>query len=509
MKSKKHTRAAVIASIAVMCVAVLAACALGAGKAEDAEDKDVTQTESETPQYVNELYGFAMEFPFEYGDAIEIARDDDNYRSESSLTAFNITAPNYGIGRVASIEVLPLGDYNEDDYAAMDIAFKYLGSNTSYDFVLMPATDLALDPVTDENSRAFEAISDAMFMGKYEFSTVDIAVSDESIADLDLKAGLQFEILNISGGGTVHARLTNVSSPYGVAVEPAYWVTDEGGKTIPFIEGLEFDVSLSSLNVGESQDYAFMVEELDAEMACGTYFINTNVFISADGGEPVIPTMSAPFEYREPLTEISQSEAESYAQKYVDALNSGEDISYSIAETVESWRKWLGAENPKFSVQPQSVQQRESGGDYEFKVNSIQGDAIYVATVIIQIEHNAKYYTDLSFYCAFSRYYPYAEMLVNDYVAALVKSDVTALASVLAYDGFNDPDHTAQLNEAQTQLDYYDNRCDLTSLALSGNVMYDDYHQRFQQVVLDKNGEGFVLNVIYGDGLVSILPPER
>jgi hypothetical protein len=267
---------------------------------------------------------------------------------------------------------------------------------------------------------------------------------------------------------------------------------------------------LRTLGFGDSLYYGFEVGELDADMKPGNYFINTNVFISTGGGEPVVQTVSVLFTYREPLTAITPEDAENYAQNYVDALNSGEDLAENSGG-IESWHKWLGTDNPRFWVQSKSVKSSGRGGDYEFKVDSVVGggDAIYTVTVNITLDSNAVYYSEPRYFCVFSQYYTLADALARDYVAALANNDVNALASVIAYDGTKQPDSAAKLGEAQRSIDYYSARYDIASLELSGGLMYGDDRQLFQQVVHDKNGDGFVLNIVYDRGLVSVEPPEQ
>jgi hypothetical protein len=123
-----------------------------------------------------------------------------------------------------------------------------------------------------------------------------LATGDDSTGvRTDLTQGLEFEILSVSGCGTVHARLTNIASPYTVTAVKEYCVSDENGNVIPFIPGVGFDDPLLFLGIGESEDYAFEVGELDADMKPGNYFINTNVFISSGGGEPVVQMISVLF----------------------------------------------------------------------------------------------------------------------------------------------------------------------------------------------------------------------
>jgi len=81
--------------------------------------------------YTNEEFGFTIEFPFEDGDEMVVTQD----MQDDEIIVFNITAPKYGIGAIAYIEVLPIGMNERPDYEAMDIPFSYMGANDAFEFV--------------------------------------------------------------------------------------------------------------------------------------------------------------------------------------------------------------------------------------------------------------------------------------------------------------------------------------------------------------------------------------
>jgi beta-lactamase regulating signal transducer with metallopeptidase domain len=124
---------------------------------------------SAAPDYADSEYGFALSFPFEYGDAIEV----NPAPADDSPMQFELTAPQYGIGVIAYLDVWLSAASYRSDYSAMDVPFTELGSNGRYDFVLVQATDLPLDPVNDENGAAFLAIRDAFDAGQYRFTLID------------------------------------------------------------------------------------------------------------------------------------------------------------------------------------------------------------------------------------------------------------------------------------------------------------------------------------------------
>jgi hypothetical protein len=323
------------------------------------------------------------------------------------------------------------------------------------------------------------------------------------IDNADLKKGLDFQIISVGGSGTVLAKLTNVASPYEVVAYKDFWVSDESGNAIPFIEGVEFDAAAIILNTGGAEQYAFMVDELRANMKPGNYFINTNVLISAGDGEPTKKTISVMFTYGDKLTEIESGYAEKLATEYVASLNKGEDLTGNF-NAMESWYKWLGEDNPEFRLQPDSLKERENTGGYEFKVSSIIVDAVYYATVYIGLNDSAIYCTKPLYYCPFSRYYPSVESCVQEYLTGLAKNNAEILAQVINQD---DLPYEAAIKEAQRQLNYYTSRYDTSFLTESGHLMYDDYRQCFKQTILAGNDKGFVLTFRFGDGLVSIEPP--
>jgi hypothetical protein len=119
------------------------------------------------------------------------------------------------------------------------------------------------------------------------------------------------------------------------------------------------------------------------------------------------------------------------------------------------------------------------------------------------------YYSEPRYFCVFSQYYARADALARDYVAVLTKRDLDALVSIIAYDGTNLPDSDAMYGEAQRRLDYYGSHYEIASLEPSGKLMYDDYRQLFQQVVLDENDGSFVLNIVCDRGQINVAPPEQ
>jgi hypothetical protein len=94
---------------------------------------------------------------------------------------------------------------------------------------------------------------------------------------------------------------------------------------------------------------------------------------------------------------------------------------------------------------------------------------------------------------------------LKEYLTGLANKDVELLAQAINPD---DLSHDDALREAQRQLDFYGSRFDLSSLKESGAIMYDDYRQNFQQVILDGSDNGFLLAFRCSDGLASIEPPE-
>jgi hypothetical protein len=127
-----------------------------------------TQNDESDNFYTNDEYGFTVAFPFEYGESVTVVDGADT--SSSDRKTFDITAPEYGIGRIAAIEALPIGVYSQSEYEARDQPFVYIGSNNAYDFVFVRSSDLALDPVTEENSNAYLSIRDSLETGKYEIT---------------------------------------------------------------------------------------------------------------------------------------------------------------------------------------------------------------------------------------------------------------------------------------------------------------------------------------------------
>jgi hypothetical protein len=349
--------------------------------------------------------------------------------------------------------------------------------------------------------------------GSSQSVTQTTAVSDfAASAEPDLTEDLRFEVVSITGTGTVLAELTNVSAAYDVLSAPEFWVTDDDGKRIPFIQGVMFEDNLQKLTIGSGYSYAFMAEELDAKMKPGTYYIHTNVYTMAADGELTSETISTPFTYGEPLTEISHDDALRYGKEYVEALQSGDDLAQNTTDEMDSWRKWLGlwsSDSVACELDQDSVKQDENTGDYRFCVNIVIEDMIFSVTVRIVLDDTATYYVHPGYFSTFSEYYTEAEYLAEEYITALKSNSAEKLALVLAYDRSKNPDWESKLDEAQEQIAYYSRQCDIASLALWENVTYNDRLLRFSQTVVDQNGEVFVLNVVCDDGMISIAAPQE
>jgi beta-lactamase regulating signal transducer with metallopeptidase domain len=133
--------------------------------------------------YRSNEYDFSIAFPFEYGDAIEVAPQQKEVGFRDS---FAITVPSYNIGRIAWIDVYDINDIFRE-YG--DQPFRNLGANDNYEFILRRASDLPL-PGTDEPGfaeaeTAFLAIRDALDAGLYEFSVnVQLAIDATVTNDL-------------------------------------------------------------------------------------------------------------------------------------------------------------------------------------------------------------------------------------------------------------------------------------------------------------------------------------
>jgi beta-lactamase regulating signal transducer with metallopeptidase domain len=125
MKNKKRTRAALVLSATLMVAAVLAACALGAGRGHDADGDTI---EHEPQVYINEEYGFSMALEAD-GDTIAIVQDADRGAS------FIISAPDFGLGAIAYIDIYPMAT-SYRNFGPADNPAIHLGVSDTYDFML-------------------------------------------------------------------------------------------------------------------------------------------------------------------------------------------------------------------------------------------------------------------------------------------------------------------------------------------------------------------------------------
>ncbi|MDR2749953.1 MAG: hypothetical protein LBC41_04760, partial [Clostridiales bacterium] len=316
--------------------------------------------------------------------------------------------------------------------------------------------------------------------------------------------GLEFSVTSFDEDGRVTAELVNVSSPYQVISLREFWVVDQDYKTVPYKDEEKFNDTIGVvLAVGESDSFTFTPDELDEELVNkADYAISARIRVITKETQAVEDSMLAGFTFAPKLEAIPIELATNMANSYVQALNQGVDF---ITPGSNAWNEWLGVENVTYSVAPDSLKTYDDAKTYEFKVNALSGDAIYQATITLHLIDEAPFYAIPKYKSDFSEYYPLVFFSSADYAEGLKNGDLEALADVLNPDGLQ---RDVALAQAQTHLDYYKERFDLSNVTVT-DVMYDDVLKNFTVTMLDAQDKGFVVTYAYGDGLAAPVLPEE
>ena len=214
---------------------------------------------------------------------------------------------------------------------------------------------------------------------------------------------------------------------------------------------------------------------------------------------PSAPETSPPFlqsadDYELPsLTGIPIKDAHALADAFVEALNSGRDLT-GAEHAIDSWLALFDFDQmPVHNRGVYEVQYSENLYQFDVMGKAHNGDTAS-ATVLVNLQNEEPFY-----FCDYTYYYPYALPVVTEYIELLANGDVKQLAVWLAVDGGPEPGDDF-MQRAELGLSEY-SAYDLQSALVTG-ISYDNDAQRFICTVEDTAGELFEIQLSYGDGLI-------